>query len=57
MFGNYFEYNYRSGISKTIEGDIVELMEDNRSEKYCAEIHSLFIIFTCLAIELIKQTL
>ena len=29
MFGDHFEHNYRSGISKTIEGDNVELIEDN----------------------------
>ena len=29
LFGNHFEYNYRSGISKTIEGDIVELIESD----------------------------
>ena len=29
MFGNHFEYNYRSGISETIEGDNGELMKDN----------------------------
>ena len=29
LFGKHFEHNYRSGISKTIEGDNVGLMEDN----------------------------
>ncbi len=29
LFGNHFEYNYRSGISETIEGDNAGLNEDN----------------------------
>ena len=32
LFGNHTEHNYRSGISKTIEGDNDELMEDNKTK-------------------------
>jgi hypothetical protein len=32
LFGNHFEYNYRSSISKTIEGDNGELMDDNKTK-------------------------
>ena len=31
LFGNHFEYNYRSGISETIEGDNGELIEENNT--------------------------
>jgi len=51
MFGNYFEYNYRSGISKTIEGDNGESINEN---KLCRDLF-LFSIPIYFSIKLIDK--